>query len=505
MTILVTGASGLLGRSLIALLEKTNIPYIGTYKTRPIKNGYNINFDNEDEIYYILKEYNIRTCVNCIVERQVDICENNWEKIKKINIDLVDKLSRQCNRLNINLIHISTDYVFDGKNSPYFPTNHNINPLQNYGISKLISEYRIISNMIKTSYSIIRVPVLYSDNIENLSENAVTLIGKKVLNQIETYTEDDYSIRRPVFIPDFCNFILYIINNPRNGIFHYYNPEDKTTKYRTAHMIANYLNKTINHITPISSFLNTANRPYDTELKDDQYDITLYHSTKLEDGLEKCFKKWKHPNIIQSSYNDIFIMIDLDGTILNTDITHYKAYKKTLNEYNIDLSWNVFEKYINISSIEEFIKECGLNIDEVKSKKTKYLLMDNNIEYISGADLFISKLIDNNTNFVIVTNTSKNIVEHYMKCQPLLQNVKQWVCREDYTYAKPSSNCYDVAIQQFYKNELYTIGFENSINGYNAIKNTVKCVYFITNKQMYNYNIIKEEDIYLINDFNHFF
>ena len=91
-----------------------------------------------------------------------------------------------------------------------------------------------------------------------------------------------------------------------------------------------------------------------------------------------------------------------------------------------------------------------------------------------------------------------------MNCLPLLRKIKKWVCREDYVNAKPSSDCYQVALDKFYKNEKYRIGFENTMNGFNALENMVDCVYFITTTVSSNYNKIKKEDIYLINDFKHF-
>ena len=503
MTILITGASGLLGRGLVALLESNNIDFVAAYNTRKIKNGFKINFENEEEVCTFLKEKTVKVCINCIVERQVDVCETNWEEIKRVNINLVDSLSRQCNKLNVHFIHISTDYVFDGRSPPHYPTSAT-NPLQNYGISKLVSEMRVIANMKEAQYTIIRVPVLYSSDIENLSENAVTVIGKKVLNQVEETAEDDYSVRRPVFIPDFCKFIKSFIDFPRGGIFHYYNPVDVTTKYNTAKLIAEYLGKPYGHIKANAAGGNLANRPRDTELKDDIYDINTYHSTCLKEGIEKCFKKWKHPDI-KGGTSDVFLMFDLDGTILDTDTTHYLAYKKVLEEYKIELTWKQFEELINISSIDTFIKDSGLDLEDVKRKKTNYMLKDNNINFTGGSECLLRTLIDNKVNFVIVTNTTRAVVDHYISVLPLLGQVQNWVCREDYTFAKPSNDCYRKAIDKYYKGETYKIGFENTINGYNAIEGEVDCVYFITSKESYNYNKIKKEDIYLVKDLMHFY
>lgn len=497
MTILITGASGLLGRSLMEICERNSLKYVGTYNTRKIKNGININFNSEDEIKKQIIDNQITVCINCIVQRQVDICENNWEETKRVNVDLVTTLSRVCNELNVYLIHISTDYVFDGKKSPYYPENKT-NPLQNYGISKLISEHRVINNL--TNYTIIRVPVLYSDNIENLSENAVTIIGKKVLNQIEETSEDDYSVRRPVYIPDFCKFIISFISNPKYGTYHYYNYLDRTTKYKTALLIGKYLSKSTTHIKPLIQFSNMANRPYDTELRDNTYDITQYNTVNLEEGLARCFKRWKHPKITEKGSN-VFVMIDLDGTILDTDGIHYDSYKKALSEYGIELSRKVFDELINISSMDIFLRDNNI-LNEIKPVKKRYMLEQKDIKFMPGAESFINKLIMNDINFVVVTNTSNGVINHYMECLPILKKVKNWICREDYNNPKPDRECYKLAKDKYYKGEECTIGFENTINGYSAIETEVDCVYFITTKDSFNYNKIKKEDIYLISTFD---
>ena len=210
--ILICGASGLVGKEMSLFLERKNIKYIGTYNTNKINkpNMFQIDFFNPSLLEKFLCFHNVHCCIFCIVERLTDVCENNWDKIKKINIDLVHITSYLCNKLNIKFIHLSTDYVFDGSTQPNFPYSIK-NPLQNYGISKLISEYRVISNCEK--YCIIRTPVLYSV-LSKIHDNAVTLIGKNVMDLRNRKTsEDNYCIRRPLYIPDLCNFIYKCIFN----------------------------------------------------------------------------------------------------------------------------------------------------------------------------------------------------------------------------------------------------------------------------------------------------
>ena len=282
MVVLICGASGILGKNLCNLLQMHKIVYIGTYNKNVIENSIQLDFLNVSLLQEKMKDYNITTCVNCIVERQVDICENNWSEIKQTNIDITNNLSKSCNALNIHLIHISSDYIFDGRNPPYFPTSQP-NPLQNYGISKLISEYKVLSSA--HIHTIIRVPVLYTDNIQNLEETAVTLIGKKILNQIIETKEDNYSVRRPVYIPDLCYFILDCIldSSKKMGIYHFYNPYDKTSKFEIAKIISDFLNKKM-HIEPINEEpCDGVERPNDTFLQDDKYDITTYKFTPIKD------------------------------------------------------------------------------------------------------------------------------------------------------------------------------------------------------------------------------
>lgn len=501
MKVLVAGGSGLVGRCLIDLLKQHNIDYSCTYNSRRVDNGYKVSFEDEDEISKLIDSTRPDVIVNCIVQRQTDICEKNWDETKAINIEIVDKLSRVCNKKAIHLIHISTDYVFDGKKSPYYPSDET-NPLQNYGISKLISEKRVIANM--KSYTIIRVPVLYCDTIENLEENAVTLIGKKVLNQIRKTSEDNYSIRRPVYIPDLCAFIFQKIQSRDIGLYHFYNPNDAMTKYEIAKTIATYLGKSHSHIAPVDSLINIANRPYDTELKDASYNINDYSFLPLVTGIEKCFSKFKHPAPFNSN---CFLMLDLDGTLIDTDRVHYGAYKTALKDYSIELDWKFFEGIINNSSVDDMFSKLGIpesEFDTLKQLKYSNLLTQTEIQPIPGAEEFIDSCVRNGVNMVVVTNTSRKVVEHFKQRLEFLNKITNWICREDYSKSKPNNECYRSAITKYYKNEGHTIGFENTVNGFNAIKDCVDSVYFITDPSNSNYSTIQKEDCYLIKDFNHF-
>lgn len=492
MKVFICGASGILGRELCKVLTQNQIPFLGSYHLNPVPNSVKADFHNLEELQSLLSKNEITICVNCIVERQVDKCEKNWELIKKTNIDIPNNLSKVCCHLQIHLIHISTDYVFDGLNPPYYPESIP-NPLQNYGISKLISEFKVKNRCKK--YSIIRVPVLYTDDIKELSDTAVTLIGKKIFHRFTKYQEDNYSIRRPNYIPDFCNFILDRILKCENGIFHFCNPYDKISKYTIAQTISKILNKKCN-IYPIdASPKDNVERPLDTLLLDNKYKIEDYKFTPIDQGLRLCFDKFFHPSIIEFP-KDIFLVMDLDGTILKTDQLHFQCYQKALKElYNYTITYN---EYMNSCStgLDDFLKSL-FNIDLVKASKNKYMKEITSIDWMPGAEDLIEKIIQYDINHVIVTNTSQTNVNHFKSMNTKLGQIKNWITRENYICPKPSSECYQLALQHFRKNEKYVIGIENTMEGFRSVKGVTDCIYLIDERQQHNPDFLKL-DAYLI-------
>ena len=88
MKVLVAGASGLVGRDLTTLLTETNIEWIGTYNSNPFHNSYKVNFLDIEELDTFISKHKPTICVNCIAERNVDLCETNWNHTKQVNIKI---------------------------------------------------------------------------------------------------------------------------------------------------------------------------------------------------------------------------------------------------------------------------------------------------------------------------------------------------------------------------------------------------------------------------------
>jgi len=227
-----------------------------------------------------------------------------------------------------------------------------------------------------------------------------------------------------------------------------------------------------------------------------------YNFTDFDESIEKCFKKYKHPKINFENKDLFFILLDLDGTIIDSDNAHYNAYKKTFEKYNIDfLDRNAWKNMITNSNIDIYLRSI---FDEetfkiVKREKQEYL-KDEKIQFTKNSDKFICFLIENDFNFCVVTNTGTETVRIFKEKLPLLDKINQWVYREDCILPKPDGECYELAKHKYYKNEPFIIGFEDSMVGYHALKHHTDLIYMYDNEE-----IFKNNDCFLIDDYNKIF
>jgi dTDP-4-dehydrorhamnose reductase len=499
MTILVCGASGLVGKEICSLLKTNIIQFVGTYNNNLLneENMFKIDFMNIDKIEYFLKKHKIKTCLFLIVQRLTDVCEKDWEQTKQVNIDMVNNTSYICNKLNIRFIHLSTDYVFDGCNQPNYPDDKK-NPLQNYGMSKLISELKVQSNC--SNYCIIRTPVLYS-SLSKLHENAVTLISKKVMDLCSySKSEDNYCLRRPLYIKDLCFFILDVLLNDYKGIYHFYNPYNCFTKYEIAKKIENILNIK-NSIQPNNNGdTGAAKRPYDTMLLDNKFNIYDYKFTNFDESITDIFEKYKHPKINKNC----FVMLDLDGTIIDSNYAHYQSYNNVFYKYNkqfIDIT--EWDKIITNSNIDIYLKSVFPDETEFKIIKREKMeeLEKLDIKYTNGSEEFLKYLLNNKINFCIVTNTNKVTCDLFKKKLVLLNEIQKWIVREDYTNPKPCSECYEASIKKYYNKEKYIIGIEDTNIGYESLKSITNIIYLYKEERNNNFD---EKDCFIFDNFKVF-
>lgn len=152
--VLVTGAAGQLGLTIKDLaLDYPNLQF--EFKTRE-----DLDITNKKSIEKVFSDSQYDYCINCAAYTHVEKAEQEPQKARAVNEEAVKNLAYACLKYDIILIHISTDYVFDGeKNSPYHPDDRP-NPINEYGKSKWFGEQFIQKVMEK--FYIVRTSWLYS-------------------------------------------------------------------------------------------------------------------------------------------------------------------------------------------------------------------------------------------------------------------------------------------------------------------------------------------------------
>jgi hypothetical protein len=171
----------------------------------------------------------------------------------------------------------------------------------------------------------------------------------------------------------------------------------------------------------------------------------------------------------------------------------------------------MFDKAINTMGIDFFLKKTyyfltNADFDIIKQEKKRTLLESKTpIDFMKNAEKLIEYIRKYNINHAVVTNTNIDIVNFFKSKVPLLNSLSNWITREDYNIPKPDPECYEFAFKKYGKGEPYIIGIENNILGYNSLKNVTSCIYIVTNKDNLHYNTFKQEDVYLIDDFDQLF
>lgn len=214
--ILVTGSNGQLGNELRLVVEKKD--KVNNYFFTDVEE---LDITNKNDVSNFLVANNINIVINCAAYTNVDKAEDDKENAYLINHIGPNNLAEVCRDRNGFLIHISTDYVFDGtKNTPYTETDKT-KPLGVYGETKLRGENAIINS--GCEFVIIRTSWLYSSFGHNFLKTMQKLTAEKeslnvVFDQVGT----------PTYAHDLANVIYTIIQKNdiadiSNQIYHYSN------------------------------------------------------------------------------------------------------------------------------------------------------------------------------------------------------------------------------------------------------------------------------------------
>lgn len=254
-TILITGSNGLLGQKLISLIRRTKrANLIATSKGEnryPFTDGYTyteMDITQADQIAEVIDRYKPEVIINTAAITNVDTCHVERDLCRRINVDAVQSLVKISEERQIHLVHLSTDFVFDGENGPY-SEEAELNPVSFYGESKRDAESIVASSSCK--WSIIRTVLVYGITA-NMSRSNIALWVKSSLEKGTAIKVVNDQWRTPTLAEDLAEGCLLAAEKGEAGIFHI-SGKDMMTVYNIAESVAEFWNLDKSLLSPISS------------------------------------------------------------------------------------------------------------------------------------------------------------------------------------------------------------------------------------------------------------
>ena len=218
MNILVTGGSGQLGRAIKDVAENSEHRFIYTYMSSQNHEGMvHLDISDPEEVNKVMDDHNIDVIVNCAGYTDVERAESEEDKAFKANAEAVEILAGAAKARGAVLIHISTDYIFDGSSSRPYREDAEASPLSVYGRSKLAGELAVRASGAR--YMIIRTSWLYSRYGKNFVK---TILKKSEVQPLLKVVSDQ--VGTPTYAGDLAEFILTLLepeNLEKTGTYNY--------------------------------------------------------------------------------------------------------------------------------------------------------------------------------------------------------------------------------------------------------------------------------------------
>jgi dTDP-4-dehydrorhamnose reductase len=294
--VLITGSNGLLGQKLVQLLtenEKYELHASGRGPNRaPSDKGYQyhqLDITSKSEVDKTVSSIQPQFIIHTAAMTNVDQCETEREGCWKQNVDAVQYLCDAAEKNNSFFIHLSTDFIFDGKSGPY-DENAEGKPLSYYGESKLTAEKIVLNSNL--DWAIVRTVLVYG-LAHDMSRSNIILWVKKSLEDGKTINVVNDQFRTPTLAEDLAMGCYLVMENEATGIFNI-SGKDMLTPYEMAIKTADYfrLDKNLIVKTDSTKFTQPAVRPMRTGFVIDKAVKKLdYKPHSFEEGIELLAKQ----------------------------------------------------------------------------------------------------------------------------------------------------------------------------------------------------------------------
>lgn len=288
MKILVTGSNGLLGQKLVTLLQRENVQLIATARSasvQKIKGEFQLlDVTDRKQVDTVIASAKPDMIIHTAAMTQVDDCETKRETCWLNNVTSVEYLVDACLTNNVHLVHISTDFIFDGSHGP-LDEEAKPNPVNYYGESKLAAE-KIIQQS-KISWSILRTVLVYGV-LNDLSRSNIVLWVKKSLEEGKSISVVNDQWRTPTLAEDLATGCYLAAIKKARGIFNI-SGKDFITPFDIAMKTAEFfkLDSSLIKATDSTQFKQPARRPLKTGFIIDKAKKELgYEPHSFLEGLE---------------------------------------------------------------------------------------------------------------------------------------------------------------------------------------------------------------------------
>ena len=217
MKILITGASGLLGEKLAKFALKRGFEVYGTYMSNPtsLENPIKLDLTDTAAVLSLCEKIRPDIIIACAAITDVDLCEREKDLATAVNAEAAGDLAQASKAIGAHLVHVSTDYVFDGKKGMYSEDDEP-KPINHYGYSKLLGEKKVASTA--KSWCIARTSVVFGWGREKRPNYATWIMkGLREGKKLNVVT-DQYA--SPTLNTNLAAMLLEISERKLQGIYH---------------------------------------------------------------------------------------------------------------------------------------------------------------------------------------------------------------------------------------------------------------------------------------------
>lgn len=288
--ILVTGSNGLLGQKLVEKLSNiSDVELVATARGEnrlPKSDKYkylSLDITDYESVNIIFDIEKPDVIIHTAAMTNVDQCETEKEECWKLNVTATEYLVNAAQKSNSFFIHLSTDFIFDGKNGPY-TEEAEANPISFYGWSKYAAEKIVINSNL--NWAIARTILVYGI-AHDMSRSNIILWVKNSLENSKSINVVNDQWRTPTLAEDLADGCILIAQKRATGIFNI-SGKDLLNPYQMAMMTADYfgLDKTLINEVDGSKFTQTARRPAKTGFVLDKPNSVLgYKPNSFQQGI----------------------------------------------------------------------------------------------------------------------------------------------------------------------------------------------------------------------------